>query len=84
MHGLDAEVKVKLPCRHVLRVISVFVRECESDLDDLEQVNVAPHGLIVVIRGCLEGADWSRDNTRELGVLIRGMTTMRGRGMTRS
>ncbi len=35
-YALDAKVKVKLPCRHVLRVVAVLVGERESYLDDLE------------------------------------------------
>jgi hypothetical protein len=48
-HTLDAEMKIELPCRHVLRVVAVFVGKREADLDDLEQVHVTAHRLIVVV-----------------------------------
>jgi hypothetical protein len=42
-------MKVELPGRHLLRVVAVFVGEREADLDDLEEVHVTAHRLIVVI-----------------------------------
>src|SRR6266850_8389902 len=48
-HTLDAEMKIELPCRHVLWVVAVFVGKREADLDDLEQVHVTAHRLIVVV-----------------------------------
>jgi hypothetical protein len=65
-------MKIKLPGRRLLRVVAVFVGKGESNLDDLEQVHVTAHGLIVVVRRCLEAAYWTRDDTRELGVLDGG------------
>jgi hypothetical protein len=68
-YALDAEVKIKLPCRYLLRVVTVLVGECESYLDDFEQVHVTSHSLVVVVGGSLEGAYWSRDNTWKFSVL---------------
>ena len=68
-HSLDAKMKIELPGRHVLRVVAVLVGKGESNLDDLEQVHVTAHRLIVVVRRCLEAAYWTRDDARELGVL---------------
>jgi hypothetical protein len=70
-------MKIKLPGRHILRVVAVFVGKGESNLDDLEQVHVTAHGLIVVVRGCFEAAYWTRDDTRKLGVLDGGMGAVR-------
>ena len=46
---LYAKMKVELPGRHFLWVVAVFVGKGESNLDDLEQVHVTAHGLIVVV-----------------------------------
>ena len=46
---LYAKMKIKLPGRRLLRVVAVFVGKGESNLDDLEQVHVTAHGLIVVV-----------------------------------
>jgi hypothetical protein len=62
-------MKIELPGRHVLRVVAVFVGKGESNLDDLEQVHVTAHRLIVVVRRCLEAAYWTRDDAGELCVL---------------
>ena len=35
-YALDAKVKVKLPCRHFLRIVAVLVGESESYLDNFE------------------------------------------------
>jgi hypothetical protein len=48
-NALDTEMKIELPGRHLLRVVAVFVGERESDLDDLEEVHVTAHRLIVVV-----------------------------------
>jgi hypothetical protein len=48
-HLLYAKMKIELPGRHVLRVVAVFIGKGESNLDDLEQVHVTAHGLIVVV-----------------------------------
>jgi len=47
--ALDAKMKIELPGRHVLGVVSVFVGKREADLDDLEEVHVTAHRLIVVV-----------------------------------
>ena len=49
-NALDAKVKVELPGRHVLRVVAIFVGEREANLDDLQQIYIAAHRLIVVVR----------------------------------
>ena len=68
-HALNAKVKVKLPCRHFLRIVAVLVGEGESYLDDFEQVHVTSHSLVVIVGGSLEGAYWTRDYTGKFCVL---------------
>ena len=45
----DVKLEIELPCRDVLREIALLVCECDADLDELEEVDVAPHGLVVVV-----------------------------------
>lgn len=68
-NALDAEVEVELPRGHVLWVVPVLVRDGEADLDDLQQVDVTPHGLVVVVGGGLERPYWPGYDARKLGVL---------------
>ena len=68
-YALDAKVKVKLPCRNILRVVTVLVGEGESNLDDFEQVHVTSHGLVVVVGGSLKRAYWTRNDSRKFSVL---------------
>jgi len=51
---LDIKVEVELPGTGVLRKDPLFVRESQPDLDRLEQVDVTPHRLVMVIRRGLE------------------------------
>ena len=49
--------------------VALLVRERESDLDDLEEVDITPHGLVVVVRRRFECPYWTRDDSREFRVL---------------
>ena len=60
-YALCAKMKIELPCRHVLWVVAVLVGKCKSDLNDLEEIHVTAHCLVVVVRGGLESANWTRD-----------------------
>lgn len=73
MHGglLDAEMEVELPGADVLRSVTILVCKCDADLYDLQQVNIAPHSLVVIVRRSLERADWPSDDARELRVLAQ-------------
>src|SRR5712671_6099079 len=70
-HSLYAEMKVELPGRHVLGVVPVFVGERETNLNDLEQVDVTSHRLVVVVRRGLETAYWTCDYAGKFCVLER-------------
>jgi hypothetical protein len=84
-NALNAKVKVKLPCRHFLRIVAVLVGEGESYLDDFEQVHVTSHSLVVIVGGSLEGAYWTRDDTGKFCVLreksMVAVRMRRGHGM---
>ncbi len=67
--ALYAESKVELPRRALGREVAVLVREGDADLYDLEQVDVAAHGLVVVVRRRLEAAYRAGDDAGEFGVL---------------
>ena len=80
--SLYAEVKVELPCRHVLGIVSVFVGQCDADLYYLEQVDVTSHSLVVVVRGRLKRSNRTRDDARKLGIL-RGYKSLGFEGRRR-
>ena len=62
-------MEVELPCGHVLGVVPILVRDGQADLDDLQQVDVTPHGLVMVVGGGLERPYWPSYDARKLGVL---------------
>lgn len=68
-HSLDAETKVELPCANVRRRVALLIAQCDAELDELEQIDVTPQCLVVIIAGPLECTDWSSDDAWELGVL---------------
>lgn len=45
----DAKLEVKLPCRDVLRKVAFFVREGNANLDELQEIDVASHCLVVIV-----------------------------------
>jgi hypothetical protein len=64
----QTEFEVELPATH-LRHVALFVRERQSELNNLEEVDVTPHGLKVIIRARTECSYRTSDDTRELGIL---------------
>ena len=54
MPVLGVKVKVELPGANILGKTPFLVREGRPDLDRLEQVDVAPHRLVMIIRRGLE------------------------------
>lgn len=70
--SLDAEAEVELPSTDAGGEFSALVGEGEAELDDAEEVDVAPKGLVVVVGRAAEGADRAGDDSRELGVLEGG------------
>ena len=70
MSSLHAEVEVELPSGNILGIVAVLVCQRKADLDDLEEVDITSHRLVVVVGRRLEGTDRTRDNTRELSVLV--------------
>lgn len=67
--SLDTEVEIELPGRDVLWQVPVLVCESEPHLNDLEQVDITPHGLVMVVGRRLERAYRPCYNTREFGIL---------------
>lgn len=56
----------------------MLVGEGEAELDDAEEVDVAAKRLVVVVAAAAEGADRTRDNAGELGVLCAGVSVSVG------
>lgn len=68
-NSLDTEFEVELPSRTLFRKVSLLVCERDADLNDLEQINITSHRLVVVIGGCLESSYWASHNSREFRIL---------------
>ena len=65
----QVKVEVELPCAYFLGHVSVFVCEGEADLDDAQEVDVAPHSLVVVVPRGAKDTYGSGDHAWKLGVL---------------
>lgn len=68
-HLREVEFEVELPRRRAWRVSAVLVHERESELDDLQEVHVAPQQLVLVVHRAAKLSDWPHDDPRELCVL---------------
>lgn len=71
---LDVEVKVKLPGADILREVSFPICKGQPDLYRLEEVDVTPHRLVMIVRRGLERADWSGNNARKFRILFYANT----------
>ena len=71
-HALDTEAKVELPCTWLRWHVPLRVRERDANLDDLEQVDVTAHRLVVVLRRRLPLPYRARNDAGEFGVLRGG------------
>ena len=69
--ALDVKVKVELPGADIQRKVPFLVRKGQPNLDCLEQVDITPHRLVMIIRRGLERANWSGDDTRKFRILLR-------------
>jgi hypothetical protein len=70
-NSLDAKREVELPRADSWCQLAVLVRKGDTELNDPEQVDVTPEGLVVVVARATEGSDRTGDDARELGVLLR-------------
>lgn len=55
---IGAESEIELPGTDAGWVIAVLVCQCYAKLDELEQVNVASQGLVMIVGGAFKGPDW--------------------------
>ena len=67
----EVELEVELPRRRAWRIISVLVHEGEAELDDLQQIHVAPQQLVLVIHRAPKLSDRPHHHPGELCVLGR-------------
>jgi hypothetical protein len=68
---LQGELEVELVGADVGRQLALLVGEGEAQLDDLEQIDVGPDRLVVVVGGRLEVGDGLGDDAGELSVLSK-------------
>lgn len=69
-HSREVELKIKLPRCGAGRIVSIFVHEGEAELDDLQEVDVAPEQLVLVVHCAAELADGPDHHSRKLCVLV--------------
>lgn len=48
-HLRETKLEIKLPCREVRRRVAIFIHECEAELDNLQQIDIAAKQLVLVI-----------------------------------
>lgn len=68
-NSLYTEFEIELPGARLWRKLALAVRECQSNLYDFEQVHIASHSLIVVVRRRFETSYRSGDYTWKFSVL---------------
>lgn len=71
IHSREVKFEVELPRCRAGRIISIFVHEREAELDDLQEVDVAPEQLVLVVHCAAELADGPNHHSRKLCVLIK-------------
>ena len=65
---IEVEAKVELPNAFPFGLSPILITQCESELNDLQEVDVATQGLIMIIRRGFESADRSSNDPREFGI----------------
>lgn len=63
------ELEVELPRRRPGRIVSAFVHERQAELDDLQQIHVAPQQLVLVVHCAAELTDRPDHHPGEFCVL---------------
>lgn len=71
VHSREVKFKVELPCCRAGRIVSIFVHEREAELDDLQEVDVAPEQLVLVVHCAAELSDGPDHHSRKFCVLIK-------------
>ena len=64
----QTEPEVELPCAAPLWDLASFIHQTDTQLNDFEQVDIAPQGLIVELVSGPETSNWLRYDARELSV----------------
>lgn len=82
IHSREVKLKIKLPRCGAGRIVSIFVHERETELDDLQEVDVAPKQLVLVVYSAAELADGPDHHSRKLCVLknTNNMTSVSDNG----
>lgn len=67
----EVELEVELPRRRPEGIVSVLVHERKAELDDLQEVDVTPQQLVLVVHRAAKLTDRPDDNSGEFSVLVR-------------
>lgn len=70
----EVKLEVELPRRRAGRIVSVLVHEREAELDDLQEVDVTPQELVLVVHCAAKLADRPDDHSGEFCVLMKKKT----------
>ena len=70
VHIREVEFEVELPRRRARRIISILVHEREPELDDLQEVDVTPQQLVLVVYCAAKLTDRSDYHSGEFCVLV--------------
>lgn len=65
----EVKSEVELPCWCSWWIFPLFIHEGKAKLDNLQQINITPQELVLVICITSELSDWSSNYTWELCVL---------------
>lgn len=67
----EVELEVELPRRRARRIVPILVHEREAELDDLQEVDVTPQQLVLVVHCAAKLSDWPDNHSREFCVLMK-------------
>lgn len=73
VHSRKVKLEVKLPRCCARGIIPFLIHEREPELDDLQEVDIAPQQLVLVIHCAPKLSDRSDNNSGELCVLVNNI-----------
>lgn len=71
MHSREVELEVELPRRRARRIVPIFVHKREAELDDLQEVDITPQQLVLVVHCAAKLADGPDNHSWKFCVLMK-------------